>query len=97
MLANESDFEIPTAPDCNIVCFRYRPDAMLSDPATLDALQEKIRRSLLQSGDFYLVQTRLPPGLFLRVTLINPFTTQADLRALLGTVREAARAAVKLQ
>ncbi len=93
MLEQQPDFHVATAPDCNIVCFRYRPDATLSDTATVDALQEKIRRSLLQSGDFYLVQTRLPTGLFLRVTLINPFTTQADLHALLAAIRQAGRTA----
>jgi L-2,4-diaminobutyrate decarboxylase len=42
---------------------------------------------LLADGSFYLVQTRLPTGVFLRVTLINPFTTDADLAALVERIR----------
>ncbi len=55
-----------------------------------DALQEKIRQRLLQDGSFYLVKTRLPDGVYLRTTLINPLTTLADLEALLVAIRRAA-------
>ncbi len=71
------DFELAVEPQCNIVCFRYGRD---------DATQTKIRRALLDDGSFYLVQTTLPQGVFLRVTLINPFTTDADLAALIDRI-----------
>jgi L-2,4-diaminobutyrate decarboxylase len=79
------DLELAVRPDCNIVCFRVRGGD--------DALQAEIRRRLLAGGHFYLVQTALPAGVFLRVTLINPATRDADLAALLDAVRAAARAA----
>ncbi len=82
-----SDFELATFPDGDIVCFRHRP-AGIEGPA-LDAHQETIRAKILASGAFYLVQTRLPAGIFLRVTLINPLTTDGDLDALLDAVRTA--------
>ena len=85
IVAAEPDFELPVAPHCNIVCFRYRPPGV----ADLDALQPAIRQRLLSDGGFHLVQTRLPSGVWLRVTIINPLTTEADLRALLATVRRA--------
>ena len=41
-------------------------------------------------GDFYLVQTTLPGrGVYLRTTLINPLTPDADLDALLDALRRA--------
>jgi len=83
-------FELPTEPDCNIVCFRYAPQGV-SRGAELDALQERIRRRILADGKFYLVQTRLPDGLYLRVTLINSLTTEKELVRLIDAVREAAR------
>ena len=44
---------------------------------------------MLEQGDFYLVQTRLDAGLFLRTALMNPFTTVGDLAALLDAIRAA--------
>ena len=47
-----------------------------------------IGRGLIEDGSFYLVQTRLPAGVFLRITIINPLTTADDLDQLLTTLRE---------
>ncbi len=86
MLEAAPDFELAVAPQCNIVCFRHTPRGV----ADLDALQTAVRARILHDGSFYLVQTRLPAGVFLRTTLIQPFTGEADLAALLGAVRRAA-------
>ncbi len=85
------DFELAAPPEANIVCFRLRPPGLDAGPA-LDALQERARERVVRSGAFYLVRTRLPAGLFLRVTLMNPFTTEADLEGLLAALRAAALA-----
>jgi len=82
------DFELAVPPDCNIVCFRHTPEGV--PPGELDALQVRLRESLVRSGDFYLVQTTLGGRVWLRTTLINPLTTDADLEALLGALRRAA-------
>src|SRR5262249_50653141 len=89
-LGRESDFELAPPPECNIVCFRYRAPGG-EDARERDALQVGIRRRLAQSGRFYLVQTRLDRGVFLRLTIINPLTRLDDLDALLESVREAAK------
>jgi L-2,4-diaminobutyrate decarboxylase len=78
-----SDFEVAVEPECNIVCFRHTP----TGATDLDALQLRVRERLLASGAFYLVQTCLPAGVFLRTTLINPLTTHDDLQALMDAVR----------
>jgi L-2,4-diaminobutyrate decarboxylase len=85
MARAERDFDLPVAPECNIVCFRWKPPGM--EGAALDALQERIRERLIASGAFHLVQTRLPSGLHLRVTIINPLTRESDLAELLRAAR----------
>jgi L-2,4-diaminobutyrate decarboxylase len=86
MLAAAPDFELPVAPACNIVCFRHVPPGI----EDLDALQVRIRQRLLTDGSFHIVQTQLDGKVWLRVTIINPLTTEEDLEALLGAVRAAA-------
>ena len=82
------DFELAVPPDCNIVCFRHTPRDVPAQE--LDALQVRLRETLVTSGDFYLVQTVLGGRTWLRTTLINPLTTDADLDALLAALRRAA-------
>ncbi|MBY0405402.1 MAG: aminotransferase class V-fold PLP-dependent enzyme [Cyanobacteria bacterium] len=87
------DFQLAIAPQSNIVCFRYVPidtDTLLSEEA-LDDLQVQLRHHVIQNGSYYLVQTRLPQGMFLRVSLMNPKTTLDHLAQLLETIRETAR------
>lgn len=86
IVRESGDLEVAVEPDCNIVCFRYTG----GDAADRDALQARIRERILASGRFYLVQTRLPSGVHLRVTIINPLTNENDLVELLDAVRAAA-------
>ena len=88
MLDEADDFELAVPPDCNIVCFRHVPP----DFQDLDAHQERVRARLVADGSFYLVQTRLRGHVHLRVTLINPLTTEGDLEALLAGIRRVAAA-----
>jgi L-2,4-diaminobutyrate decarboxylase len=79
------DFEVPVAPDCNILCFRHTPAGL---PASeLNALQSRLRQRLVTQGDFYVVQTTLPTGVYLGTTLINPLTSDAELDALMEALR----------
>jgi L-2,4-diaminobutyrate decarboxylase len=48
-----------------------------------DALNARLREAILHEGDFYIVQTRLRGQVYLRCTLVNPFTKERDLEALL--------------
>jgi L-2,4-diaminobutyrate decarboxylase len=87
-IAASPDFELATRPDCNIVCFRHvRPG--LAGPE-LDRLQESVRSALVHEGAFYFVKTRLRAEVFLRTTIINPFTDDGDLAALLDAIRAGA-------
>jgi L-2,4-diaminobutyrate decarboxylase len=82
------DFELALRPQANIVCFRHRPAGM-GDGPELDRRQAHVRQRLIENGSFYLVQTRLPAGLHLRTTLLNPFTTIEHLQDLLAAIRAA--------
>jgi L-2,4-diaminobutyrate decarboxylase len=81
------DFELAVAPECNIICFRY---TLFSDDTKNDG-NAFIRQAILEEGEFYLVQTRLNGEVWLRTTLMNPFTTMAHLTALLEKCQTMAR------
>jgi L-2,4-diaminobutyrate decarboxylase len=89
-LQSAPDFEPLHQPECNIVAFRYRPESMReSEPAAIGEFNRRIRRRLIESGEFYIVQTNLDGAGALRVTIINPLTTEADLDELLDAIRRA--------
>lgn len=88
LLATE-DFVPLHEPECNIVAFRHVPAALKSaPPETLGAFQRDLRRRLIESGRFYIVQTNYGGVGALRVTIINPLTTADDLDELLATLRD---------
>ncbi len=87
-LRDSGDFQVAVEPECNIVCFRYAPAGAVD----LDMLQRRIRERLLADGSFYIVQTQLRDGLYLRTTIINPATTIKDLDELITATRAAAKA-----
>jgi L-2,4-diaminobutyrate decarboxylase len=77
-------FELAVAPMSNIVCFRYTDAAL--DQTALNTINARTRLALLEEGKFYLVQTQLRGKHYLRTTLMNPFTTLADLEELLQLI-----------
>lgn len=86
MIAQQDHFEMPVVvPESNIVCFRYAPPG--KSAAELDALNIRIRESIVADGQFFIVQTRLKGLVYLRVTLINPFTTEEHLQQLLDQIQ----------
>lgn len=87
-LAAADDFETLHEPECNIVAFRYLPRELRDAPHdTVDQLQWRVRRAVIESGEFYLVQSRIDGRPVLRTTMMNPLTTGDDLRALLDCIR----------
>jgi L-2,4-diaminobutyrate decarboxylase len=79
LVAGRPYWELATAPEANIVCFRYAP------PHIQDAneFQLRVREAIVCEGSFYLVKTMLRGKAYLRCTLINPRTEASDLEALL--------------
>jgi L-2,4-diaminobutyrate decarboxylase len=92
MLLAADDFEPLHEPQCNIVAFRHVPPALRDAPGErIDAFQLQLRRAVIESGEFYLVQSRIEDRPVLRTTIMNPLTTEDDLRSLMECLRRVAR------
>jgi len=84
MIKTRPSFELAVDPDSNIVCFRW-----ISKDLTVDQLNlrnARIRDHILKKGVYYIVQTNLSGLIYLRTTLMNPFTTQPMLVQLLDEI-----------
>jgi L-2,4-diaminobutyrate decarboxylase len=81
-LRTNNSWEVPVPPSCNIICFRFLPSnsAHLID---INHLNKYIREQIILGGEFYIVQTVLSDNVFLRLSITNALTTEADLDALL--------------
>ena len=92
LLIEASDFEPLHEPECNILAFRHVPESMQHAPeAEVSMFLYQLRRELIQSGEFYIVQTKLDGQQALRVTVMNPLTTREDLVALMDSIRRIGR------
>ena len=76
------DFELATNPESNIVCFRY-----LKNGEDLNQLNKTIRKKLLHDGEYYIVQTQIDGKIYLRTTIMNPFTNMEVLKELIEEIR----------
>ncbi len=83
LIKARKNFELALEPESNIVCFRLK-----NESDSLNELNANIRKKLLEEGKFYIVQTTLGENLYLRVSLMNPLTTETDLTALLDEVEK---------
>lgn len=83
-IRNRPGLELAVEPESNIVCFRGVRAGYSAEQA--DALTTRIRKQLLEEGQFYVVQTTLRGQVWLRVSLMNPLTTDEHLTALLDAV-----------
>jgi L-2,4-diaminobutyrate decarboxylase len=84
-VAAAPDFELAVAPQCNILCFRY-----VGPGGDLDARQDAVRARVNAGGRFFVGRTVLDGRTWLRTTVSNPETEDADLDALLDAIRDAA-------
>ena len=85
LLESNKDFELATAPDSNIVCFRIFKEGTSDED--LNLLNADIREKIKQDGAFYIVQTVINGKVYLRITIMNPFTTMETLKKLLVKVK----------
>lgn len=92
LLDESSDFQPLHEPECNIVAFRHIPPELRDAPAErIGRFQQELRRRVIESGRFYLVQTQLNGVAALRVTIMNPLTTEQHLQDLMDCLREMGR------
>jgi len=69
-------------PESNILCFRYVGDRWMPDDR-LDDLNLRLRAAYNREGDGWITSTVLAGRRVLRVTIMNPRTTAADLEQVL--------------
>jgi L-2,4-diaminobutyrate decarboxylase len=81
MIQSRDNFSCPYVPESNIVCFRYAGD---------DAFQVTIRDRLLAEGSFHISSTEICGTRYLRLTIINPQTTEETIEDLLVAIERIA-------
>jgi L-2,4-diaminobutyrate decarboxylase len=81
VIQSRDRFSCPYVPESNIVCFRYDGD---------DELQVLIRERLLAEGKFYISSTEICGRRYLRLTIINPLTTEDTIQELLKAIERIA-------
>ncbi|MBA3670768.1 MAG: pyridoxal-dependent decarboxylase [Gemmatimonadaceae bacterium] len=90
-LAARDDFHVVHEPETNILCFRWIGDGTRSD-AELDELNRGLRERYNRSGEGWITATVVDGRRVLRVTIMNPRTTTADVSEIIdGLAREAVR------
>ncbi len=82
-LFEHGGFELPHKPESNILCFRWLGDGMASQEA-LDATNGSIRERYNASGAGWITTTVLEGRRMLRVTVMNPRTTETHLDRLVS-------------
>jgi L-2,4-diaminobutyrate decarboxylase len=88
MVKSDHQFELAVEPESNIVCFRYAPEGY--NDITLNQINAGIRDKIIKEGSYYIVQVELGGIIWLRVTIINPVTSEADLETLLHRIKRVA-------
>lgn len=84
IIENHPKFEVAVSPMSNIVCFRSISENLSNDAQNKQ--NEAIRQALLEDGEFYIVQTKLRGVHYLRITVMNPFTTEIHFKILLDKI-----------
>ncbi|WP_284439713.1 pyridoxal phosphate-dependent decarboxylase family protein [Cellulomonas xiejunii] len=90
LVDGDPDLRLLAPTDLSTVLFRYQPDGL--DDARADALVGQVRRVLFGSGRALVARTTLDGRPCLKLTLLNPDTTVADVRHVLELVRQVAAA-----
>jgi L-2,4-diaminobutyrate decarboxylase len=86
MIKSDDHFELAVNPESNIVCFRYIIEG--KDEHSINHINASIRDSIIKDGSFYIVQAELDGKIWLRVTIINPMTSESDLKDLINKILE---------
>lgn len=83
-LQKNPHFELLMMPQTNIVCFRHLVEGLSGE--ALNQHQASIRKNIVESGKFHLTQVELHGKVWLRTTLMNPFTEEQHLHSLMDCI-----------
>jgi L-2,4-diaminobutyrate decarboxylase len=85
MIKSDRQLQLAAEPESNIICFRFAPEGY--NDLVLNKINSEIRSKIIKEGSFYIVQTELEGKIWIRLTIINPVTSENDLKSLLDRVR----------
>jgi L-2,4-diaminobutyrate decarboxylase len=89
IVRSDEQFQLAAEPESNIVCFRFGPHGF--NDLVLNRINSEIRSRIIKEGSFYIVQAELEGKIWLRLTIINPVTSDDDLKELLKRVSDIGR------
>lgn len=84
-LVDLDDLELAAAPTLSTLVLRFRPEGLEED--ALAALNTGIRAELYAGGTGMVAATRLDGRQFLKLTLLNPLATAADILGIVEAIR----------
>ncbi|THJ08273.1 aminotransferase class V-fold PLP-dependent enzyme [Nocardioides sp.] len=87
VLRDAPDLQFAAAPELSTLVFRYLPTDVVLDEPALAALNNSIRAALYESGAAMVAATKVDGVQHLKVTLLNPMATTADIVGVLDLVR----------
>ncbi|WKX78655.1 pyridoxal phosphate-dependent decarboxylase family protein [Zobellia laminariae] len=89
LITAKPEFDLVHQPESNIVNFRFVPNKKMNINE-LNTLNTDIRKRLVASGNFYIVQTTIANKRTLRCTVMNPLTSEVDFVELLNEIEKEA-------
>jgi L-2,4-diaminobutyrate decarboxylase len=75
-------------PEINTIIFRYKPETEIG--IGLDELNRAIQQSLLHEGKGVIAKTTVDGEIFLKLTLLNPRTSEEDIHELMDEIKKTA-------
>ena len=78
------EIEVAAAPNLSTIVFRHRPSDVSGDD--LGRLNEQVRAELYRRGNGMVAATKVDGSTWLKLTLLNPRATVADIRAVLDDI-----------
>ncbi|MGH3360529.1 MAG: pyridoxal phosphate-dependent decarboxylase family protein [Nocardioidaceae bacterium] len=88
-LDRHPDIHVLCRPQLSTLVLRYAPAG--ADPATIDALNLRIREELFASGAAVVAGTRVGGRAYLKLTLLNPATSTSDLHKVVDLIADVGR------
>jgi glutamate/tyrosine decarboxylase-like PLP-dependent enzyme len=83
----DPELEIAARPELSTLVFRFVPATVALDEPALAVLNRAIRQALYDSGKAMVAATKVDGRQYLKVTLLNPMATTADIIGVLDLVR----------
>ncbi len=83
------DVDVAAAPQLSTIVFRHVPAGLAGDEAALAAHNTAVRAELFDEGRALVAATKVDGRSYLKLTLLNPMATPADILGIVAMVREA--------